>query len=305
MNNDTNGTRTIYVSKDGTDRNDGLTPETPKRNIENALDATNPGDTIRVGPRTYQTNLRITKNITLIGDSQNNTIIDGHQADDCIIIDSVTVTIINFTPKNGKQPQYTYNFGAGILNSGTLILEDSTITNNTANYGGGIYNYGTMTLKGITIVNNSATYGGGGIRNTNYATATIEDSIINNNTADWGGAISNIGTTMTIRRSTIANNHAVSEGGGIYIGHSLTVEDSTITSNTAGMGGGIYNHSTLHAYGCTITNNIALNGGGGIYNTYRAYLDDLTVDLMEAIFQTIWEVTRLHQLKKLVCTLLL
>ena len=47
-NNVTDGARTIYVAKNGTDRNDGLTPETPKRNIENTLIAANSGDTIRV-----------------------------------------------------------------------------------------------------------------------------------------------------------------------------------------------------------------------------------------------------------------
>ena len=75
VNTGADGAKTIYVTKNGTDRNDGLTPETPKRNIENALDAANPGDTIKVGPGTYQTNLQINKNITLIGEAQNSTII--------------------------------------------------------------------------------------------------------------------------------------------------------------------------------------------------------------------------------------
>lgn len=100
-NTSTNGTKTIYVSKNGTDRNDGLTPGKPKRNIVKALNAVNPGDTIKVASGIYQDNLLIDKNITLIGNTQNNTILDG-QGNKCIYINpGITVTITNFTIKNG------------------------------------------------------------------------------------------------------------------------------------------------------------------------------------------------------------
>jgi hypothetical protein len=80
------GAKTIYVAKNGTDRNDGLTPESPKRNIEIALEIANSGDTISVSSGTYQTNMNINKNITLIGDNQDNTIIDGQGTSSCICI---------------------------------------------------------------------------------------------------------------------------------------------------------------------------------------------------------------------------
>ena len=53
------GVNTIYVTKNGTDRNDGLTPAHPKRNIANALRSANPGDNIHVGPGTYKEKLLI------------------------------------------------------------------------------------------------------------------------------------------------------------------------------------------------------------------------------------------------------
>ena len=70
--------KTVYVAKNGTDRNDGLTLDKPKRNLKSALDSANPGDIIRVKAGVYTENLYINKNITLIGENQSNTIIDGN-----------------------------------------------------------------------------------------------------------------------------------------------------------------------------------------------------------------------------------
>ena len=161
------GAKTIYVAKNGTDRNDGLTRDKPKRNIEIALESASSGDTIRIGPGTYQINLQIYKNITLIGEG-NNTVIDGQKVDTCIYISSgVNVTINNIIIKNGK---WTHNIqnkygGGGICNIGTLNLENSTITDNNAECGGGIYNSGRMFIRAVTIRNNTAKNDGGGFFN--------------------------------------------------------------------------------------------------------------------------------------------
>ncbi|MDD3985954.1 MAG: hypothetical protein PHY59_08820 [Methanobacterium sp.] len=60
----------IHVSKEGVDSNNGLTPETSKKNIEAAYKSANPGDTIHVGPGRYFINLKLYKNITLRGNNQ-------------------------------------------------------------------------------------------------------------------------------------------------------------------------------------------------------------------------------------------
>lgn len=113
----TDVSKTIYVAKNGTDRNDGLTPEKPKRNIENAINAANPGETIRLAPGTYQKNIQINKNLTLMGDNQNNTIIDG-QGINCICILKATVKITNLTLKGADDKLSKENrvFGGGIHN---------------------------------------------------------------------------------------------------------------------------------------------------------------------------------------------
>lgn len=64
----------------------------------------------------------------------------------------------------GTQPMEIYNStfsgnqalsnGGGILNYGTVNIENSTISNNTAKYTGGIINNGTMNLYNVTIASN-------------------------------------------------------------------------------------------------------------------------------------------------------
>ena len=157
--------KTFYVSKNGTDRNDGLTPTNPKRNIETAIRVADPGDTIKVSSGVYSINLYINKNLTIIGEGQDTTIIDGHQSTNCIKIAADTnVSIIGFTIKNGKKGKYEAGrYGAGIQNKGTLNLTNSTLTDNIGGIGGGICNYGTLTINKVTIKNNKAeeSHGGG------------------------------------------------------------------------------------------------------------------------------------------------
>jgi predicted outer membrane repeat protein len=284
------GARTLYVSKNGTDRNDGLTPENPKRNIENALATAKSGDTIKVGPGTYNTNLQIHKNITLIGDNQNNTLIDGQQLHACVHIQSATVTIINFTIKNGRMDGSSdYEVwtpgGGGICNMGELYIENSTIKNNTQTNGGGIYNEGKMTMKGVTITNNKAGHNGGGIYN--EGTMNMNGVTITNNKAEYnGGAIHNYDNTINMNGVTITNNKAGHNGGGIhnYLS-SINMNGVTITTNIAEEnGGGIYNSGYgpfcsgyLDISGVTIENNKAGHNGGGICNNGEFIIKDSTI----------------------------
>jgi len=271
--------KTIYVAKNGTDRNNGLTPEKPKRNLESTLYIADNGDTIHVGPGIYKCNIVINKNLTLIGNNQENTTIEGintgSRPSACVQISSnATVTITGFTIKNGKRELYAgYSHGGGIENNGTLTLTDSTITNNTAMYGGGIYNKGTININRITLTNNTAGEAGGGILSDTKA--TMENSLITNNTANIGGGIRSFGQ-MELQKVTIKNNNAIKLGGGISVCSIMTIMDSTIINNTAReTGGGISNGDTLYLYGSIVSNNRA-NNGGGIYNARNAYIDDLT-----------------------------
>ena len=93
--------------------------------------------------------------------------------------------------------------GAGVYNNGGVVLLDvTTLASNTASgYGAGVYNInnGTLTVQSSTVTGNSANAAatfGGGINNTS-GSATIDESTIANNSANGhnalGGGIYNNG----------------------------------------------------------------------------------------------------------------
>ncbi len=112
--------------------------------------------------------------------------------------------------------------GGGILNAGTLALDDIALRENEAFFGGAIDNRGTLTMKGTTVSNNTALVFGGGIYN--EGPLTVNDSTISNNRAirgindlgGFGGGIYNTTATAKLTNSTIASNTAEQRGGGIY-----------------------------------------------------------------------------------------
>src|SRR5262249_32838158 len=65
--------------------------------------------------------------------------------------------------------------GGGIENFGSLMVSESTFSNNTAKYGGALFKWfsGVGTLSGCTITGNKATGLGGGIYNNAYATLHV------------------------------------------------------------------------------------------------------------------------------------
>jgi hypothetical protein len=252
-----------YVSNTGSDDNNG-NETNPYLTIGKGITSVNPNGTVNVADGTYYERLTISKNVNLVGQSQENTILDGNNTGRPITIDTgVNVNISLFTIQNGKATG-SYAYGGGILNSGNLTLDNCTVKNNKVNptissYGGGIYNSGNMTIKGSNIEGNTGTgkyaYGGG---ITNWGTMLIEDSTI-----QYNGAFSSSDEV---------------KGGGIYNEVMLTIINSTIKSNTAqsnypddAYGGGIYNYGTLIMDNSNLESNLAAGYdayGGGIYSFY-------------------------------------
>ena len=151
-------------------------------------------------------------------------------------------TVITDSTRNGAD--------GAIINTGTLNVFSSAILDNvslTGHFSGAINNQqGTVLIENSTIANNTA-IGAGGILN--RGSLVIKNSAIISNRTDCcqsGGGINNRGSA-TIINSTIARNFgplnsAPFGGGGIANGGSISIINSTITENrTAGLGGGIRN----------------------------------------------------------------
>ena len=82
----------------------------------------------------------------------------------------------------------TNSFGGGILNrNGTVTVQRSTLSGNTADFGGGIDNSNTLTVQNSTLSGNTAHFGGG---IDNEGTLTVQNTIVAKNHASRGIDIS-------------------------------------------------------------------------------------------------------------------
>jgi len=175
--------------------------------------------------------------------------------------------------------------GGGIINIGTLTINNSTISYNQADHGGGIATGGTMTMNDCTVSSND----GGGI--TTGGTMTMNNCTVSSN--DGRGITCSNNSTVTINNSTITNNSAgMFGGGGIYCAHTnLNINTSTISDNSGVFGGGLFLRDTSAMINSsTISENEAEQDGGGIMND-NFYYDD---GMLTIINSTITDNQTLH-----------
>lgn len=180
----------------------------------------------------------------------------------------------NAGPGNDGGAIFASGFGFGGV---SVTLTNCTLTGNSATSGGAIaLSTGTLTIEDSTFTNNTASSFGGAISATFTAMKTfIRRSTISGNTANnAGGAYIYGGTYQSgislIEDSTISNNISSQLGGGLSLkGNANTVRNSTISGNTAGKGGGValITGGTAVIQNSTIAFNSAtevISAGGGI-----------------------------------------
>ena len=203
------GPHLMFVNDNsGNDTNDGSDPYHAKKTIGNATANVAIGGTVYIADGTYagvgNRNISITKNMTIIGASQNGTIIDGGNTIQIFKINSpITVTIQNLTLRNGN---LSGGDGGAIWNvNSNLTVIGVNFTGNNATYGGAIYNYeGNLTVSGSTFTNNTAN-SGGAICN-NGALTMSSSTFAGNNANYYGGAIYNEVGTSDVHYSHIIGN---------------------------------------------------------------------------------------------------
>jgi hypothetical protein len=243
--------------------------------------AANSGDTIDFAPSLAgQTitltggELAINKSLDIEGPGANQLAISGGDRSRVfdITASNASVTLAGLTISNGLD----FYTGGGILNVGTLAVNNSTLSGNSAVDGGGIKNLGTLTVNNSTLSGNSADYGGA---IENGGTLTVTNSTISGNQAignpeyvtgngtsggvvgpsdGMGGGIYTVGGTLSINSSTIADNQAIGGSTALFVDYP---DGSGIGGN--GLGGGLYVVSSMVSINnSTFAGNQAVGGAG-------------------------------------------
>ena len=171
-------------------------------------------------------------------------------------------TLTNLVSVNGNAEYTVFT-----VNGTATALDNLTITNGgisgsqgASRYGGVSLQSGSLTVNQCTISNNTASaIGAGGINTASGTTLIVNQSLFNGNTGGGaGGGIQNNGS-LTVTSSTFVNNITSYSGGGLFNNATgtATLSHVTITANlAASSGGGIYSSGTLNlAYTIVEANN--------------------------------------------------
>ena len=160
--------------------------------------------------------------------------------------------------------------GGAVYSLGSLAITNSVFEDNEAFESGGavLTERGTISINQSRFTNNTAKHGGA---INNCGSLLLADSVLDSNNAvgDWstGGAVYNF-DNMTITNSTISNSSAGSSGGAVYnVMGSLRMTMSNLSSNTAESGGAAYNWmGFLSIEDNVFEENSALEGGCMVLN---------------------------------------
>lgn len=205
---------------------------------------------------TYFENVVIDRDVSIFGVGADPVVIDGQARDSAVTISSGTVSIENLTITNGHAAN-----GGGIANHGVLTLRRARVEANTAGErGGGMYNDGgALTLESATIAGNH---------------------VVPIGTRAAGGGIYNAAGSVTITGGSIASNTIkpatavlgiVAAGAGLASdAGEVTLVDTTVMANSievdghpddaTAVGGGIH----------VATGSLALTRATIASNTIRA-----------------------------------
>jgi predicted outer membrane repeat protein len=159
---------------------------------------------------------------------------------------------LNFA--DGTLPAVVWSRGGGLNNSGTAIIDQTTIGDNlfiaSSGFGGGIFNDGILVMARSLLHRNAtnnvsgvliATGFGGGLHNTGLAaisSSTVSSNLFDSGILGYGAGISNF-ASLSLSNVTITDNANSGAGGagaaGVYLnGGSVRVRNSIIAAQAVG-----------------------------------------------------------------------
>ncbi len=188
-------------------------------------------------PVTIAANTMVVDGVNSVVDGGGLVVINGASQRQIFIVNAnASLTLRNVVVSGG----FWGGGGGAIANSGTVLIQRSTLQDNTAETGGNggaiLQQAGTLTIEQSTLQSNTASGDGGAIAVTG-GTVTIRQSTFNGNSASSGGAFYLLGGDTTLENSTVSANAAGAVGGGIMTevpqgGGSVTLVHDTFFQNS-------------------------------------------------------------------------
>jgi hypothetical protein len=269
----------------------GATLQVPSEdypNIQAAIDAANPGDTVSVADGNYSG----TGNVNLVIQGRGINIQSENGPDNCVIdcggsgrgftftgVETSDSVLSGFTVKGGK---VTDN-GGGILciDGASPTIENCIITENEAKYGGGIACVNSSpTVSGCDIEANVSKSGGGGLYCSISSPKIKACSISNNQGGYYGAGVYLTGSSPTLASSLIVGNSAIYYGGGVWCSNNsspkitnCTIAHNALTDATYGRGGAFYANNSSFSIANSVHWNNAATSGPEIYLASNSVLN--------------------------------
>ncbi len=207
--------------------------------------------------------IQVNRNAEIIGAGADKTILQGAEnpgeAPDRMftIGEDIEVSLRDLTVRHGVATEMLRR-GGGILNLGTLRMDECRITGNSSVYGAGMDN------RGRAVITNSLFQGNFTLPMNREERMTGEGC-----TGSGGGIKNEPGGVLMMSNCELSENKTLRRGGGLFVSceSRAVLYKCIIRENISKRaGGGINLRGDLALYGCTISGNTSTRGAGGIHN---------------------------------------
>ena len=257
----------IYVTTNGSDGTGDGSEQNPYATIQKGINESSDGDTVFVAEGTYEENINYNgKNISIIGESRETTIIDGSQNGSVVTFENgenETALLKHFMITNSGGLSNDWGGGVYVRGGSTPFLDNLIIDGNE---GGG--SYGDDGGGGLCVIDNGSR-------------AEISNSIISNTTSESesGALFACVGGQIKATNCVIVNNNTIGVSAGCNSGggdNFIELINCTITDNNSA---GIYIFGDV-----SVSNSIIVNNGwDGNQNIGEA--DNGTIYVINSLIQ--------------------
>jgi parallel beta-helix repeat protein len=232
-------------------------------NIQEAINAANAGDTIRVSAGVYYEHVVVNKSISLIGENSSSTIIDGNGTANVLLVVADNVLVTGFKIMNG-------DVGIWVNGSNCTIVSNNIMANGGYLHGDGIYLDHSLDTK---VYNNTITDNGGSMDGDLAWGSGINCHYSMYSTVEYNSISSNIagGILLMANYSVVKQNNVTDTGpGGITVSEGWydNIADNMAIGNTnTGINLVYSSHNVVKNNTCTRNGYVDLLGtlhGGGI-----------------------------------------